>query len=374
MTADELRQRLEPFIARATGAADVRVEGLRKLPGGSSRQTWSLDALYTDAGVAVRLPLVLRRDPGSSTLNTQRQEEFRVQQAAYAEGVPVPRPYWLGVDDGLDRIAELGALAERLGPERLDGLLTELAGLAADAGELGAPSYLMARVDGETLPRRLLRDDAYATARVVMTAQLGEILAGIHRIDLARHALDFLPAPPAGESPAPAELVRYEQIFRGIAPEPHPAFELAFRWLRQRLPTGGPRTLVHGDYRIGNVIFGAEGVRTILDWELAHVGDPAEDLGWFCVRAWRFGSDGKPAGGIGTREELIAAYQRAGGAAVDPQRVRFWEVFGNLKWAIICIVQAKTHLDGLVRSVELAAIGRRTAETEIELLNLIAED
>ena len=340
MTADELRQRLEPFIARATGAADVRVEGLRKLPGGSSRQTWSLDALYTDAGVAVRLPLVLRRDPGSSTLNTQRQEEFRVQQAAYAEGVPVPRPYWL----------------------------------AADAGELGAPSYLMARVDGETLPRRLLRDDAYATARVVMTAQLGEILAGIHRIDLARHALDFLPAPPAGESPAPAELVRYEQIFRGIAPEPHPAFELAFRWLRQRLPTGGPRTLVHGDYRIGNVIFGAEGVRTILDWELAHVGDPAEDLGWFCVRAWRFGSDGKPAGGIGTREELIAAYQRAGGAAVDPQRVRFWEVFGNLKWAIICIVQAKTHLDGLVRSVELAAIGRRTAETEIELLNLIAED
>jgi aminoglycoside phosphotransferase (APT) family kinase protein len=339
MTPDELRQRLEPFIARATGAAAVRVQGLRKLPGGSSRQTWSLDAIYTEAGAEVRLPLVLRRDPGSSTLNTQRQEEFRVQQAAYAEGVPVPRPYWL----------------------------------AADAAELGAPSYLMARVDGETLPRRLLRDDAYKTARSVMTAQLGEILAGIHRIDVARHALDFLPAPPAGESPALAELDRYEQIFRGVAPEPHPAFELAFRWLRRRLPSGGPRTLVHGDYRIGNVIFGAEGVRSILDWELVHIGDPAEDLGWFCVRAWRFGSDDKPAGGIGTREELIVAYQRAGGAGVDLDRVRFWEVFGNLKWAIICIVQAKTHLDGLVRSVELAAIGRRTAETEIELLNLIEE-
>jgi aminoglycoside phosphotransferase (APT) family kinase protein len=337
MTPDELRQRLEIFIARATGAADVRVEGLRQLPGGSSRQTWSLDALYTDAGAAVRLPLVLRRDPGSSTLNTQRQEEFRVQQAAYAAGIPVPRPHWL----------------------------------AADAGALGAPAYLMARVDGETLPRRLLRDETYASARTAMTAQLGEILAGIHRIDVARHALDFLPAPPPGESPALAELDRYEQIFRGIAPEPHPAFELAFRWLRQRLPTGGPCTLVHGDYRIGNVIFGAEGVRTILDWELAHVGDPAEDLGWFCVRAWRFGSDDKPAGGIGTREELLAAYRRAGGVAVEPDRVRFWEVFGNLKWAIICIVQAKTHLDGLVRSVELAAIGRRTAETEIELLNLI---
>ena len=128
---------------------------------------------------------------------------------------------------------------------------------------------------------------------------------------------------------------------------------------------------MHGDYRIGNVIFGPEGVRAILDWELAHVGDPAEDLGWMCVRAWRFGSDDKPAGGIGTREELFAAYEDAGGAPVDPARVRFWEVFGNLKWAIICIAQARTHLDGMVRSVELASLGRRTAETEIELLHLI---
>jgi aminoglycoside phosphotransferase (APT) family kinase protein len=337
MTPDELRERLERFIASAAGAGDVRVEGLRKLPGGASRQTWSLDAVYTSVGGMVRLPLVLRRDPGSTTMNTQRREEFLVQQAAFAERVPVPRPYWL----------------------------------AADGAALGAPSYLMERVEGETLARRLLRDDEYANARAVMTGQLGAILARIHRIDVARHGLDFLPAPPAGESPALAEIDRYEQIFRGIAPEPHPAFELAFRWLRVRLPPGDARVLVHGDYRIGNVIFGSEGVRAILDWELAHVGDPAEDLGWVCVRAWRFGSDDKPAGGIGTREELFAAYERAGGAPVDPERVRFWEVFGNLKWAIICIAQARTHLDGLVRSVELASLGRRTAETEIELLALI---
>lgn len=337
MTPDELRERLEHFIARAAGVSDVRVENLRKLPGGASRQTWSLDAVYTQDGAVVHLPLVLRRDPGSSTLNTQRQEEFRVQRAAHAEGVPVPRPYWL----------------------------------AADANELGAPSYLMERVDGETLARRLLRDDAYAGARTVMAGQLGEILAAIHRVDVVRHGLQFLAAPPPGESPALAELDRYEQILRGSAPDPHPVFELALRWLHARLPAGGTPTLVHGDYRIGNVIFGPEGVRAILDWELVHVGDPAEDLGWMCVRAWRFGSDDKPAGGIGTREELFAGYERAGGAPIDPLRVRFWEVFGNLKWAIICIVQAKTHLDGLVRSVELAAIGRRTAETEIELLNLM---
>ncbi|MGH7790603.1 MAG: phosphotransferase family protein, partial [Candidatus Binatia bacterium] len=254
-------------------------------------------------------------------------------------GVAVPRPYWL----------------------------------AADASALGAPSYLMERVEGETLARRLLRDDAYAPARAAMTAQLGEALARIHRIDIADGRLAFLAAPPPGESPAAAELERYEQTYRGIAPEPHPAFELALRWLRQHLPAGVRPALVHGDYRIGNVIFGAEGLRAILDWELAHVGDPAEDLGWLCVRAWRFGSDDQPVGGIGQRADLLAAYAGAGGGTVDPARVHWWEVFGNLKWAIICIAQAKTHLDGLVHSVELAAIGRRTADTELELLALIGE-
>jgi aminoglycoside phosphotransferase (APT) family kinase protein len=331
--ADELRQRLERFIARQAGVAAVHVEQLRKLPGGASREIWSFDALLGGE----RLGLILRRDPGNSTMQTQRREEYRVQQAAYAAGVPVPRPYWLADDDG----------------------------------ELGAPSYVMARVEGETLARRLLRDDAYAPARAAMTGQLGEILAGIHAIDLAAHDLGFLAAPQPGESPALAEIDRYEQIYRGIAPEPHPVFELAFRWLRQRLPDAGHRALVHGDYRIGNVMFGPEGLRAILDWELSHIGDPAEDLGWLCVRAWRFGSDHLPVGGIGRREELLDAYQRAGGESVSAERVRFWEMFGNLRWAIICIAQAKTHLDGLVRSVELASLGRRTAETELELIALL---
>lgn len=332
MDTEQLRQRLESFIARHTGAP-VRVEDLRKLPGGASREIWAFDALVGGE----RLPLILRRDPGTSTMQTQRREEYRVQQAAFAAGVAVPRPYWVAEDDR----------------------------------ELGSPSYVMARVEGETLPRRLLRDEAYAGARSVMTAQLGAALARIHAIDPDAHDLGFLAAPAPGEAPGLAELERYEQIFRGIAPEPHPVFELAFRWLRQRLPEAAHRTLVHGDYRVGNVMFGPEGVRAILDWELSHVGDPAEDLGWLCVRAWRFGNDHLPVGGIGRREELLAAYQEAGGAPVTLERVRFWEVFGNLKWATICIAQAKTHLDGLVQSVELASLGRRTAETELELLDLI---
>lgn len=337
MHVDELRRRLAAFIAAQVGAAAVTVEGLRRLPGGASRETWSFDAVYEADGGPVRLPLVLRRDPGPTSVQTSRREEFLLIRAAHAEGVPVPKVYWLGDET-----------------ETLDGRF-----------------FVMERVEGETLARRLLRDDAYATARRVMTNQLGAILARLHGIDCARHGLDFLAAPSPGESPAAGEVDRYEQIYGFVAPDPHPAIELALRWLRRHLPAGVGRTLVHGDFRIGNVMFGPEGVRAILDWELAHIGDPMEDLGWMCVRSWRFGSDDKPAGGIGTREELFAAYEAAGGDPVDPGQVRFWEVFGNLKWGIICIGQAKTFLDGAVRSVELASLGRRTAEMELELLNLI---
>ncbi len=336
MKPDELQERLTQFIARATGADRVTIEGLRRLPGGASRETWSLDVTYEHGGETVRLPLVLRRDPGKTNVQSDRRDEFLLLRAAHAERVPVPRVHWLG--DGTEGIG---------------------------------PFFLMERVEGETIARRLLRDPEYAQARRVMTAQLGEIAARIHRLDRVRHGLDFLQQPAAGESPAKAEIDRFEDIYRGIALEPHPAFELAFRWLRPRLPAAADRCVVHGDYRVGNVIFGPEGTRAILDWELAHVGDPMEDLGWLCVRAWRFGSDDKPVGGIGERAELFAAYERAGGQSVDPARVHWWEVLGNLKWAIMCLMQARTHLDGFVRSVELAAIGRRTAEVELELLELI---
>ena len=126
---------------------------------------------------------------------------------------------------------------------------------------------------------------------------------------------------------------------------------------------------MHGDYRVGNVIFGPEGLRAVIDWEMVHVGDPLEDLGWLCVRAWRFGADANPVGGLCDRAAFVSMYERAAGVRVDPAAVRWWEVFGNLKWGIICIMQMQTFLAG-VKSVELASLGRRTAETELELLDL----
>jgi aminoglycoside phosphotransferase (APT) family kinase protein len=214
----------------------------------------------------------------------------------------------------------------------------------------------------------------YAEARRALPSQLGAALAKIHSIPIDVPGVAPLPSPPEGVSAAEFELDRYEQIFRGIALEPHPVFELTFRWLRQRLPSDrdAKRKLVHGDFRIGNVLFGPEGLRLVLDWEIAHAGDPIEDMGFLCIRSWRFGGD-KPVGGLGTREEFFAAYEAAGGDHVDPERQRWWEVFGNLRWGVICISQSRVYIDGRSNSVELGSIGRRTAETEWELLALLEE-
>jgi aminoglycoside phosphotransferase (APT) family kinase protein len=337
MEAKEMAERLAAFIREQGGFAEVRIDNLKRMPGGASREIWSFDTVLEGRGASTRRALVLRRDPGAHRIDTSRRQEFAVLRAAHQEGVPVPEVMWLGEDPAV----------------------------------LGAAFFIMERVEGETIARRLLRDEAYAAARKAMPAQLAAILAQIHRVDPVKHQLDFLPAP--GENAARTEVLRFQESFKHLALEPHPAFELAFRYLLKRVPQTPRTTLVHGDYRIGNVIFGPEGVRSILDWELAHLGDPMEDLGWICVRAWRFGEDGKPMGGLSSREEFFAAYERASGTAVDPEAVRFWEVFGNLRWGIITISQARTHLDGFVRSVELASLGRRTAETELELLNLIEQ-
>jgi aminoglycoside phosphotransferase (APT) family kinase protein len=265
-------------------------------------------------------------------VQNSRRDEFELLRAAAAAGVPVPRVRWC----------------------------------EEDAAVLGAPFFVMEFVPGETLARRLLRDEEYAPARAALPGQLAAVLARVH----AMPVLPFLPASAPDESPSAAELARFEQIYRALTPDSHPAFELAFRWLAPAAPVPRARTVVHGDFRIGNVIFGPEGLRAVLDWELARVGDPCEDLGWLCVRSWRFGATA-PVGGLSDRESFFRAYEAAGGQAVDARAVRWWEVFGNLKWGIMCIMQARTFLDGAVRSVELASLGRRVAEMELELLELM---
>ncbi|HYF46984.1 MAG TPA: phosphotransferase family protein, partial [Acidimicrobiales bacterium] len=192
--------------------------------------------------------------------------------------------------------------------------------------------------------------------------QCAAALAALHSVDPDELAgLDGLPELD--------QVAQFRDLVDGLD-EPHPAFELGFRWLEDHRPPSAGRAVVHGDFRNGNLIVGPDGLRAVLDWELAHVGDPLEDLGWLCTRAWRFGGP-DPVGGFGRREELYAAYEAAGGRAVDPEAARWWEVLGSLKWGVMCIIQAATHLTGQSRSMELAAIGRRVCENEFDVLLLI---
>lgn len=325
----DIAPRVAAFLARQLGEP-VQVDELHRLPGGASREIWSFTATGATHPTA---RYVLRRDPAGSVIESSREGEFRLLQAAHAAGVPVPAVRWCG-----DAAADLGSF------------------------------FIMEFVAGETIARKLFRDDAFTAARSALPKQLAQALARIHAMPL--DTLDFLARPADDVTPAAAELQRYEDIYRAIAPEPHPAFELAFRWLAARKPSPRRRTVVHGDFRIGNVIVGPDGLRSVIDWELTHVGDPMEDLGWMCVRSWRFGADDKPVGGLGQRKCFFAAYEHAGGDPVDPAVVRWWEVFGNLKWGIICIMQAQTFLRG-VQNLELASLGRRTVEMELELLDLM---
>jgi hypothetical protein len=148
--------------------------------------------------------------------------------------------------------------------------------------------------------------------------------------------------------------------------EVRPALELGVRWLEAHRGPSAPGVTVHGDFRNGNLLVGPDGLRAVLDWELAHAGDPAEDIGWLCARAWRFGGPGR-VGGFGDLPALLESYATAGGDPIDPHRVTWWEAYAAVKWAVICALQASAHLSGATRSVELAAIGRRVCESEWDL-------
>jgi len=326
------------FDARLDRAGSV-VEELTRLSGGASRETFGF-VLVAPAGSAAdavpsRWELVLQRARvGSLSATFSMEGEAELLGAAAAAGVPVA-PVVAATDD---------------------------------VTILGAPFIVMERVAGETIARRILRDDEYREARPVVVAQAARALAGIHS----------LPVTAGPHLRAEDPVVQLRGLFDALD-EAHPAFELAFRWLEERAGDLGvdgvapPTTIVHGDFRLGNLIIGADGLRAVLDWELAHLGDPLEDLGWFCVRAWRFGSP-LPVAGLGSYDQLIDAYAAATGRRVTHEQVRWWEVLGTLRWGIICILQASGHLSGASRSVELAAIGRRVCETELDLLLLIDPD
>jgi len=323
----EWTDRLDGVVAKHWGSG-ARVEKVEIALGGGSNATWLFDVVEA---AGARRELVLRQETAGGPSNPflDPEAQFRIGRAMYAAGVPVPEPHFLlDPEDGLGR------------------------------------GFAMERIAGETIPRKILRNPEFANARPRLAVQCGEILARIHGVDPG--PLEFLAARPESRDPIATQRDRLDSYA-----EPHPALELGFRWLEDRRPAEAPRTLVHGDFRNGNFIVGPEGIRAVLDWECCHLGDPLEDHGWLCTRSWRFGQPDAPVGGFGARPTLCRSYENAGGGPCPEERVRYWEVFGLVRWAVINVWQAYTHVHEGRRSVVYAACGRNACEIEYDLLKTL---
>ncbi len=303
-------------VAALEAALGARVTRATLLPGGASKEAWAVD---TADG---RELLVRRAGGGVIHLDTlSLRHEFEVLVAAREAGVAVPEP-----------VAYLGEVD-------------------------GREAFAMARVAGETIGRRIVRDPPPG-----LPEQMAEQLARVHAIPPAR-----LPFLPRGEL-----LARLTAELDAIG-EPHPALEYGLAWCRERLPRGREAVVLHGDFRVGNLAVDERaGLVAVLDWEFARVGDPVEDLAWPLVRAWRFGADERRLGGVGDVEPYLARYRELTGRDVSLEELDAWEVLGNVKWGVGALSQARRHLRGEQRDVELAILGRLAAEMEHELLSLIA--
>lgn len=325
VTAQDLAPALQRVLAPVLGGAPA-IENLRALTGGASRTTWAFDAALAGR----RRPLILRTGPPEA-VHAGMELEASAQAAAAAAGAPVP--HILVAADSLDA--------------------------------LGNPFLICDEIKGETIVRRILRQLEAAgghAARTRLLRQCAAALAAIHR---------------AGTNVA--QLGREDQLAEwrdrlDAMGDTTATFEWAFRWLAAHRPAPTATVLVHGDYRMGNLIVDGADLAAVLDWELVHLGEACEDLAWFCIRAWRFGAPaGQGAGGLGSVDSFLRAYEEVSATTVDRVAFHWWLVLATLRWGVICRFQAERHLSGEVRSVELATIGRRVCETEWDLLELLDE-
>jgi aminoglycoside phosphotransferase (APT) family kinase protein len=323
----EIEKPLNEWAAAHFGAS-ARVEGLKRLSGGASQETWAFDV----ATAGTTHPLILRRAPGG------------VAMARSSEAV------------SLATEAALLAATTKSGVR-----VPEVLHVSPPGSELGE-AFVMRRVAGETLGRKILRDDEFRIARTRLAKDCGEALAGIHAVPLNG-------LPPLPVSHGADQIAKYEAIYRSYE-MPRPVLELAFAWLKANAPKPATPVLVHGDFRLGNLIVNADGLGAVLDWELAHIGDPREDIAWVCINSWRFGNSEKRAGGFGDLEDMLDAYAAAGGARYTTSDIDWWEILGSLKWGVMCMTMYAAYKTGADPSVERAAIGRRVSENEIDLINL----
>jgi aminoglycoside phosphotransferase (APT) family kinase protein len=323
---------LARFLAAASGAGGVELAGPELLPGGAIQENWGLDAEFSGGAFAGAQRLVLRTDaPTGIPSSLGRIEEFAVLRAVFAAGVGVPEPLWA----------------------------------CADPSVLGKPFFVMRRIDGTAQGRQITSDPALEPVLPEIAARLARELARVQTIRPPRPDLAFLPLIEA------AQHIASFRAYLDRHPRPRPVLEWAASWLETHLPPPAAPVLCHRDFRTGNYMLDGAELTGILDWEFAGWGDPDEDIGWFCCKGWRFARLDREAGGIAARAAFYRAYEGAAGRRLDPDRVRFWEVLANVRWAVIALQQSDRHLLGGARDLGTAIIGRRATECELELLMLL---
>jgi aminoglycoside phosphotransferase (APT) family kinase protein len=301
------------------------IENLEPLTGGASKETWKFNLVNSSKSSR----MIFRRGSGAeSSLAIRTSDEAKIQEEVLKKGVPVP----------------------------------EIVLVSNSNNDLGN-SYVMKFIEGETIARKILRDECYKSALPLLAHQCGEAIAKIHNTPLKN--LQFLP------KKSPIQLIEDLYLLYESYKQPSPVFEYAYRWLKEQNYGNFEDSLVHGDFRLGNILVNENGLTGIIDWELAHIGNPIQDLGWMCGNSWRFGNSKKVVGGFGDIEDLIKGYNGISNEKINAELIKTWQVFGTFRWGVICLMQAYAHLNGSVNSIEKAAIGRRVSETEIDIVDLL---
>jgi aminoglycoside phosphotransferase (APT) family kinase protein len=329
------RVALARFLVAASGAESMDITGLELLPGGAIQENWGFDVEFVGGALEGKQRLVLRTDAATGIpASLGRIEEFAVLQAVFAAGVSVPEPLWA----------------------------------SSDPDVMAKPFFVMRRVAGTAQGRQITSDPALEPTLPALAARLGSELARIQSLRPRHPDLAFLPTIGAEQH------IASFRAYLDDHPRPRPVLEWAARWLATHLPEPAAPVLCHRDFRTGNYMLDGAELTGILDWEFAGWGDPDEDIGWFCCKGWRFARLDREAGGIAARAPFYEAYERAARRRLDPDRVRFWEVLANVRWAVIALQQSDRHLVGGARDLATAIIGRRATECELELLMLLDPD
>ncbi len=330
---EEQKTCIEQFLLEKSGATTARIVEARLLSGGAIQENWWLTVSFQGGPYDGVLACVLRCDAASGVaVSHSRAEEFALLQAAFAAGVTVPEPLWLG-----------------------------------NASVFGCDFFVMRKAAGTAAGFRLVKDMTLGGDREQLVQRIGAEMAKLHGIVPPRADLAFLPVPLL--SPALQGVHEFRE-FLDAHHTPFPALEWGIRWLEKNAPVTPQRVLTHRDWRTGNYMVDEHGLTAVLDWEFAAWSDPLEDIGWFCARCWRFGQFDKEAGGIGSRDALYRGYESVTGKPLDRAAVFFWEVYAHVRWAIIALQQGERHVSGREPSLELALTAHIVPELELEILNM----